>query len=398
MQRFVDRSPWFSFVAAALVLALIGFFLAGTRENRKDTPPTVLRADQQALATPTTAFGFTAPTFPSMTAPTIADGPFQTIPPLGFIAPRTTAKGGTTATTRSTATTTAGSTATTGSSTATTSGPGGGGSSTTTTPPLLSIAPSAFNPNRIAYVAQGGTWSVNADGTDKQPIAPDAYTPAWSPSHTSIAVASARPGGDISVVSSSGVRTLLTSGSQDISPTWSPTGTRLAFARDSNSIWVINRDGTNLRRIVTSGCITSDPAWSSNGTHIAFWSSRDHCSPATGQYELYVVKTDGSNLTRIGTAPNSGAPAFSPDGTTIAFSSDKNGNSIYDRDIYTVQIDGSGEQRLTTASGDDFDPTWSPDGTRIAFRSERGTPGIYTMKADGTDQDFLVSGAEPSWS
>jgi Tol biopolymer transport system component len=174
---------------------------------------------------------------------------------------------------------------------------------------------------------------------------------------------------------------------------------RLASDQSSSSIWTINRDGSGARRIaVSNGCLNRDPTWSSDGTHIAFWSSRDHCGSSDGQFELYVMDSDGSHLRRLGTAANSGAPAFSPDGGTIAFASDRSGVSG-GFEIYTVKIDGTDETRLTTSAGDDIDPSWSPDGSRIAFRSERVRGGIYTLNvADPSDVRFVVSGSEPGWS
>ena len=106
------------------------------------------------------------------------------------------------------------------------------------------------------------------------------------------------------------------------------------------------------------------------------------------------MNSNGTNVVRLGTAINSQAPAFSPNGQTIAFASDRDGNS----EIYLMNVDGSGQTRITNAAGDDTDPTWSPDGTRLAYRSSRGN-GIYSMKADGTDVRLVVSGGtQPSWS
>lgn len=64
-----------------------------------------------------------------------------------------------------------------------------------------------------------------------------------------------------------------------------------------------------------------------------------------------------------------------------------------DDDIYTMNPDGSNVVQLTRNDAEDFYPLWSPDGSRIAFLSDRsGNLGIYTMNADGTDQTFLTYG------
>jgi Tol biopolymer transport system component len=95
-----------------------------------------------------------------------------------------------------------------------------------------------------------------------------------------------------------------------------------------------------------------------------------------------------------------GSPAWSPDGTRIAFSSERDGNA----EIYVMKADGSGVTRLTNTKADDGDPSWSPDGKRIAFVSGRnGKAEIFTMNADGSDQKTLVSmdrgdAVDPRWS
>ncbi len=378
----------------ALVLVVLAVAIGASRNGGDPDPGTTVRADQSAvsLVTPTTFFGRGlegnadkpkgSKTSQPSTGVTLRNGDGLHL----YTATIPDYKSGSTATTQ---TTTPGSPDTT--------APTSGGTTNTTAFP-----PTVFGGNRIAYVTNGQTWTINPDGTDARFVANSAFTPAWAPSHAAIAVVDApSPGGILSFITPGGGRYALTpspaaSGEGDSRPTWSPDGQRLAFGRihtespgHYSSIWVINKDGQHAQKISSALCFTADPTWSPDGTQIVFWSSRDHCSD--GNFELYVMNSDGSGLKKLGTATNSGAPSFSPDGTQIAYTSDQDGNA----EIYVMNSDGSGQTRLTTSNADDSDPTWSPDGTRIAF-SRNNT--IFTMKPDGTDLKTVVAGSQPSWS
>src|SRR5438093_13225335 len=78
-----------------------------------------------------------------------------------------------------------------------------------------------------------------------------------------------------------------------------------------------------------------------------------------------------------------------------------NGRIAFDNfdDVWAIDADGTDLIRLTHCPGPDFDPSWSPDGTQIAFRSERsGQPEVWVMNADGTGQRQLAAGLSPAWS
>jgi Tol biopolymer transport system component len=111
---------------------------------------------------------------------------------------------------------------------------------------------------------------------------------------------------------------------------------------------------------------------------------------ANGTRELWIVSLGANPNPRRWLAEGfSGEdPVTNRDGTRIAFvSRDQYGNS----DIWVANRDGSGLQRLTTYEGIDDNPAWSPDGTRIAFRSARGGQSqIWIMDADGSNQRNLM--------
>ncbi len=139
----------------------------------------------------------------------------------------------------------------------------------------------------------------------------------------------------------------------------------------------------------------SYPTWSPDGTRIAFRSDRD------GNFEIYVMDADGSNPVNLTDhSASERSPAWSPDGTKILFTSNRDGNE----EVYVMDADGSSPTNLTNNPALDAGrPAWSPDGTRIAFASTRDDDfEIYSMAADGTDQIRLTDEPAfdllPSWS
>ena len=130
------------------------------------------------------------------------------------------------------------------------------------------------------------------------------------------------------------------------------------------------------------------PAWSPDGTKIAFY-GRD------GGGALYVMNADGRNpvILRRGTYTD---PAWSPDGTRIASAFRSSDAPRYDYNIHVMNADGSNPVQLTHSSGD-ASPAWSPDGTKIAFR--RYAHSTYVMNADGSNPVLLKRWAVfPVWS
>jgi Tol biopolymer transport system component len=163
-------------------------------------------------------------------------------------------------------------------------------------------------------------------------------------------------------------------------------------SEEGPQIYLIASDGSGQTAITPSAGPNDGPDWSPDGTKLAISSQRD------GNWEIYVMGTDGNGATRLTTnrSADDARPAWSPDGSKIAFHSDRTG----DYEIYVMNADGSGQTNLTLErSSDDFAPTWSPDGTKIAFQSEGD---LYVMNADGSLQTRLTSGADndlsPDWS
>jgi dipeptidyl aminopeptidase/acylaminoacyl peptidase len=118
------------------------------------------------------------------------------------------------------------------------------------------------------------------------------------------------------------------------------------------------------------------------------WAISDQSQTVNGQRPslIYAVPTGGGakRLTEKGPSYFHG---WSPDGKTLAYCAQRNGNF----DVYTISVDGGPETRLTTADGKDDGPEYSPDGQYIYFNSERtGTMQIWRMKADGSEQEAIT--------
>ena len=109
---------------------------------------------------------------------------------------------------------------------------------------------------------------------------------------------------------------------------------------------------------------------------------------------VYLVPIEGGTPRRITQKAPSYWHGWSPDGKTLAFVGERNGEF----DIYTIPITGGEETRLTTAKGLDDGPEYSPDGNFIYFNSERsGHMQIWRMKPDGSGQEQVTSDDFNNW-
>ncbi len=113
----------------------------------------------------------------------------------------------------------------------------------------------------------------------------------------------------------------------------------------------MNADGTNRVRLSSAIADDSSPAWSPDGTRIAFHSRRGELT------RIYLVDSEGGEERRL-TLKSGFAPAWSGDGSQIAFYSRRDGNP----EIYLMDADGSGQTRITHNPGEDVRPAWSPGG------------------------------------
>lgn len=163
--------------------------------------------------------------------------------------------------------------------------------------------------------------------------------------------------------------------------TWSPGGDYIAFhsGRDGGGIFEIGADGSGIRRISPRGLPASSPSWSPDGTQIAFTVDRNHHS------EIWVMGSDGSNPVQLTDTPVGGNqhPQWSPDGGWVLFNSWRNEEES-SSDIWIIAADGTDERRLSSNAAMEEYPRWSPDGGSILFTV--GNAALFTMLADGTNR------------
>jgi len=242
---------------------------------------------------------------------------------------------------------------------------------------------------------------LKINGTDTVRLTTDvAGHAAWSPDGSRIAFTSHREGNyQLYVMNAdgSGSRRLTTTSQYmaDLHPTWSPDSRTIAFKRWTSghqAVYVINADGTSLTRLTADSIWAGDPAWSPDGSKIAFDANFGG---------IFVMNPDGTGITRLTT--DAAQPSWSPDGKQLVFSRGYNCTEYggCNASLFIMNADGSGATRVTSGAYD-TDAVWSPDGRWIAFASDYCpqsgpdcTSGVRLVRPDGSRLTDLVASAGP---
>ena len=265
---------------------------------------------------------------------------------------------------------------------------------------------------RIAFVIdmpRGGVRTrsialVNVDGSGFVSVGPGDF-PAWSPDGTRIVYSTTQcayvyyyyyvgcDGGLVVLDPELRYATSLDQSADGFTATWAPTGDVIAFSRwrdigfTPDYLYTVGLDGSprTERRLGVSAL--TDPAWSPDGRRIAFACYSGNLSPSLGNpdWDICVANSDGTGNGRLTTDPAPEfAPAWSPDGSRIAFTRGV--------EIVVVTVGDNAVTKVTNGR----DPAWSRDGSKLVFVGE---DGLFTINADGSNRTRLTTGAHyaPSW-
>jgi Tol biopolymer transport system component len=251
--------------------------------------------------------------------------------------------------------------------------------------------------------------------------------PRWSPDRTQIAFEKAREGSVTALFvakkDGQGLRRLVrfTRGPYEEGYDWSPDGTKIVYAAAAtddidaeHDIYVVDVDSGEVNQLTDGPADEYEPDWSPDGMKITFTSEAPGGNPVEQpNTDIGMVDADGTNPTVLTEHPHRDhSPQWSPDGSLIAFISERDDESANNPDIgplfselYVMDPNGENERRVTEEALHKEEFEWSPDGTRLAFHGrcdndvcDDSETDIYAIDVDGTNRINLTDDARSEHS
>ncbi len=197
----------------------------------------------------------------------------------------------------------------------------------------------------------------------------------------------------------SNLKNLTKSNENEWTPIFSPTENKIVFStyfpeNDNYDIFIMDEDGGNKQNLTNTPSYEKFPQFSPDGSYLIYqgWQK--------GKMEIFflgLLDRNNINITRNVKSNDiiSHGKAFSPDGQTIVFTSDRDGN----RNIYTMKINGSDLEQITSNEFDDYEPVFSNNGEIIVFTSERdGNKEIYLVNLLTKNMKNLTNNSGDDWN
>ncbi len=192
---------------------------------------------------------------------------------------------------------------------------------------------------------------------------------------------------------------LTNSNENDWTPIFSPIDEKIVFStyfpnEDNYDIMIMNLDGTNKINLTNSSAYEKFPQFSPDGSFIIYQGWKG------GKMEIFFTGLLDKNIENISRSISSNdilshGNAFSPDGQSIVFTSDRDNN----RNIYLMNINSTNLTQLTTHISDDYEPVFSPDGQSVVFTSERdGNKEVYLIDIESRNIKNLTEDPGDDWN
>jgi Tol biopolymer transport system component len=260
----------------------------------------------------------------------------------------------------------------------------------------------------IEHGARGRIWIMNADGSDQHQLAREAagyrdYQPRFTPDGEHIVWVRCQPGDGVCaiwIMEADGThhRALTPYQEDDVVDFWpsvSPDGSTVAFTRFgyrgfNARIWLMGIDGSNPHPITAARLEAGAPEWSPDGSRITF------TNRFVRLYDfIYSMNADGSDvqrLTHVAYPHNDAVSVYSPDGSQIAFFSDRRYDDFCCLDLFVMNADGSDRHLVHTGLFGVFRIDWS--GTASSAAASTGAPRV-SRPAAGSAARWLRLARQP---